>query len=127
MSNLPDKHATSLVEITRRNGILLIKPVGPSIGQREAPLIQKEVELYIKELGSSLEHLVLDMSSTTFMSSMGLGMCLAFRNNANAVKADSILFGLSKELHGLMSMMKIEKFYKIAKDQSQLNKMLGIG
>ena len=76
MSNLPDKHATSLVEITRRDGILLIKPVGPSIGQREAPLIQKEVEPYIKELGSSLEHLVLDMSSTTFMSSMGLGMCL---------------------------------------------------
>ncbi len=127
MSNLPDKHTTSLVEITRRGGILLIKPVGPSIGQREAPLIQKEVEPYFKELGSSLEHLVLDMSTTTFMSSMGLGMCLAFRNNANGVKADSILFGLSRELHGLMSMMKIEKFYKIAKDQAQLNKMLGIG
>ena len=127
MPNLPDKHATSLVEITRRNGILLIKPVGPSIGQREAPLIQKEVEPYFKELGSDLKHLVLDMSSTTFMSSMGLGMCLAFRNTSNAVKADSILFGLSRELHGLMSMMKIEKFYKIAKDQSQLNKLLGIG
>ena len=61
------------------------------------------------------------------MSSMGLGMCLAFRNHANGLKADSILFGLSRELHGLMSMMKIEKFYKIAKDQGQLNKMLGIG
>ncbi|MAD78487.1 MAG: hypothetical protein CMJ51_03845 [Planctomycetaceae bacterium] len=127
MSSLPDKHATSLVEITRRAGILLIKPVGPSIGQREAPIIQKEVEPYFKEMGKDLDHLVLDMTSTTFMSSMGLGMCIALRNTANGVKSDSILFGLSKELHGLMSMMKIEKLYKIAKDQSQLNKMIGAG
>lgn len=127
MSSLPDKHATSLVEITRRSGILLIKPVGPSIGQREAPIIQKEVEPYFKEMGKDLNHLVLDMTSTTFMSSMGLGMCIALRNTANGVKADSILFGLSKELHGLLSMMKIEKLYKIAKDQSQLNKMIGAG
>ena len=60
----------------------------------------------------------------TFMSSMGLGMCISFRNNASAVKADAILFGLNKELHALMSMMKIEKLYKIAKDQKHLDKLL---
>ena len=58
------------------------------------------------------------------MSSMGLGMCLTFRKMSSEAKADSILFGLSKELHGLMSMMKIEKFYKIAKDQKHLDKLL---
>ena len=65
---------------------------------------------------------MLDMSSTTFMSSMG--WMIAFRNTAHALKADSILFGLSKELLGLMSMMKIEKYYKIAKDQKHLDKLL---
>lgn len=123
-SPLADNHVTSLVEITRREGILLVKPTGPSVGQREAPIIQDEVKPYFDAMGQDLEHLVLDMSSTTFMSSMGLGMCIAFRNTANALKADSILFGLSKELLGLMSMMKIEKYYKIAKNQKQLDKLL---
>ena len=121
---LADHHVTSLVEITRRGGILLVKPTGPSVGQREAPIIQDEVKPYFDEMGKGLDHLVLDMSSTTFMSSMGLGMCIGFRNSAHALKADSILFGLSKELLGLMSMMKIENYYKIAKDQKHLDKLL---
>ena len=124
MSTLPDQHSSSLVTITRSGGTLLIKPTGPSVGQREAPIIQEEVKPYVEAMGKDLEHLVLDMSTTTFMSSMGLGMCIALRNSASAAKADAILFGLSKELLGLMSMMKIEKLYKIAKDQKQLDKLL---
>lgn len=117
-------HKTPLVEITYRNGTMLIKPTGPSIGQREAPIIQEEAKPFLDEVGKELKHLVLDMSTVTFMSSMGLGMCISFRNGATAVKADSILFGLSNDLHALLSMMKIEKLYKIAKDQTHLNKLL---
>jgi len=124
MSTLPDQHSTSLVTITRSGGTLLVKPTGPIVGQREAPIIQEEVKPYVEAIGKDLDHLVLDMSTTTFMSSMGLGMCIALRNNASAAKADAILFGLSKELLGLMSMMKIEKLYKIAKDQKHLDKLL---
>lgn len=124
MSTLPDQHSSSLVTITRSGGTLLVKPTGPSVGQREAPIIQEEVKPYVESMGKDLDHLVLDMSTTTFMSSMGLGMCIALRNNASAAKADAILFGLSKELLGLMSMMKIEKLYKIAKDQKHLDKLL---
>ena len=124
MSTLPDQHSSSLVTITRSGGTLLIKPTGPSVGQREAPIIQEEVKPYVEAMGTDLDHLVLDMSTTTFMSSMGLGMCIALRNSASAAKGDAILFGLSKELLGLMSMMKIEKLYKIAKDQKQLDKLL---
>ncbi|MFB0987097.1 MAG: STAS domain-containing protein [Phycisphaerales bacterium] len=123
-SPLPDRHATSLVEITRREGVLLVKPAGPSIGQREAPIIEQEVLPYLEEMGKSLDHLVVDLSAVTFMSSMGLGMCISFRNKAAASKSDSILFGVCKELLGLLSMMKIEKLYKIAKDQTHLDKLL---
>ena len=121
---LPDHHATSLVEITRHGGILLVKPSGPSIGQREAPIIQEAVKPYVDEMGRSLDHLVMDLSGVTFMSSMGLGMCISLRNAAVAVKSDAILFGVCKELLGLLSMMKIEKLYKIAKDQRHLDMLL---
>ena len=102
---LPDHHATSLVEITRQGGILLVKPAGPSIGQREAPIIQEAVTPYVDEMGKGLDHLVMDLSTVTFMSSMGLGMCISLRNAAVAVKSDAILFGVCKELLGLLSMM----------------------
>ena len=117
-------HQTQLVEITRRGGTLLVKPAGPSIGQREAPIIQNEVKPFLESIGADLDHLVLDLSGVTFMSSMGLGMCISLRNDASARKADAILFGLCKDLHSLMSMMKIEKLYKIAKNQKQLDKLM---
>ena len=119
-----DHHKTPLVEIVVRGGTLLVKPVGPSIGQREAPIIEEEVKPFMVRLGSDLDNLVLDLTSVTFMSSMGLGMCISLRNAAAGVKGKAILFGLSKELHDLMSMMKIEKLYKIAKNQKQLDKLL---
>ncbi|MCH2161912.1 MAG: STAS domain-containing protein [Phycisphaerales bacterium] len=119
-----DHHKTPLVEIIVRDGTLLVKPAGPSIGQREAPIIEQEVKPFMDRMGGDLKHLVLDLTTVTFMSSMGLGMCISLRNAAATVKANAILFGLSKELHALMSMMKIEKLYKIAKKQNQLDKML---
>jgi anti-anti-sigma factor len=119
------RHTTPLVEITQKGDVLLIKPIGPSVGQREAPIIQDEAQPFIDDLGSDLKHIVLDLTTVSFMSSMGLGMCISFRNNAVAVKADAILFGLSADLHSLMSMMKIEKLYKIAKDQQHLDKLIG--
>ena len=45
------KHTTPLVELTYRDGILLIKPTGPSIGQREAPIIQEEAKPFLEEAG----------------------------------------------------------------------------
>ena len=124
MSDLPTQKKTTLVEIDVREGLLYVKFVGPQVGQRESPIISQEVEPYIRAAGKGLKHFIIDLKSVTFMSSMGLGMCIAFRNTAAAAKADSILFGLSKELLGLLSMMKIEKLYKIAKDQAHLEKLL---
>ena len=68
MTTLSDQHSSSLVSITRQGGTLLVKPVGPSIGQREAPIIQEEVKPYLDAMGKDLKYLVLDMSTTTFMS-----------------------------------------------------------
>ena len=117
MSTLPDQHSSSLVTITRSGGTLLIKPTGPSVGQREAPIIQEEVKPYVEAMGTDLDHLVLDMSTTTFMSSMGLGMCIALRNSASAAKGDAILFYSQKpdgslddaSLHGACPVLKGKK------------------
>jgi hypothetical protein len=51
-------------------------------------------------------------------------MCIACRNLANAQGASSILFGMNKDLQALMAMMKIEKMYKIARNNDELQKLV---
>jgi anti-anti-sigma factor len=89
---------TALVEVQWSSPFLTVRPAGPQIGQRESPIITDEVMPFFRQAGKTLKVLVLDLSDVTFMSSMGLGMCIAFRNQASAVGAKSVLFGVSAEL-----------------------------
>ncbi len=115
---------TALVEIRWSAPFLTVRPTGPQIGQRESPIINDEVSPFFRTAGKGLKVLVLDLSDVTFMSSMGLGMCIAFRNTAHAVGAKSALYGVSSELLKLLAMMKIEKLYSIARTEAELKAIL---
>jgi anti-anti-sigma factor len=121
---LPDKKKTPLIEIDWNGSVLILRLVGPNIGQRESPIITEEFHPYFKRHGKAIRHMVLDLTNVNFMSSMGLGMCIACRNLAAAQGATSILYGLNKDLQALMAMMKIEKMYKIAKSNDELQKLV---
>jgi anti-anti-sigma factor len=101
-----------------------VKPVGPQIGQRESPIITAEVTPVLKEVGNSIGILLLDLRDVTFMASMGLGMCIAFRNLAVANGGKAILFGASEDLLGVPTMMRIDKLYSIAKSEDELRKLI---
>jgi anti-anti-sigma factor len=102
----------------------MVHPAGPQIGQRESPIINEEVKPFIKKAGKSMKFLVVDASSVTFMSSMGLGMLIGMRNEAHALGAKPILYGANKDLMGVLAVMKIEKLFTIVKDQDSLKKVL---
>lgn len=119
-----DHKQTPLVEIRWQAPVLLVHPAGPQIGQRESPIINDEVKPFLKKAGKTLKFLVVDATSVTFMSSMGLGMLIGLRNEANAVGAKPILYGANKDLLGVLSVMKIEKLFAIVKDQDALKKLL---
>ena len=104
--------------------VLRIKPAGPNVGQREAPIIDKDVKPLLAAAGEHLKGLVLDLSDVTFMSSMGLGTCIALRNEANAVGAKIALVGLRPELESLFKMMRIHKLFQIQKNQAAMDKWL---
>jgi anti-anti-sigma factor len=123
-AELPDEKTTPLIGIKWNGSVLILRLVGPNIGQRESPIITEEFAPYFKKHGKAIKHMVLDLTSVNFMSSMGLGMCIACRNQANAQGATSILFGMNKDLQALMAMMKIEKMYKIAKNNEELQKLV---
>lgn len=124
MSSLPASKKTTLVDIQTKPGLLYVKFLGPQIGQRESPLISQEVEPYIRDAGKSLKHFIIDLQSVTFMSSMGLGICIALRHKAHAAGGKPILYGTPKDLMQLFTMMKIDKLYTFAKDQRELDAQL---
>jgi anti-anti-sigma factor len=124
MPDLPTQKKTTLVEIDVRETLLYVKLVGPQVGQRESPIISQEVEPYLRSAGKGMQHFIIDLQSVTFMSSMGLGVCIALRHKAAAAGAKPILFGTSKELLQLFTMMKIDQLYKFAKDQAELDSLL---
>ena len=123
-AELPNEKTTPLIGIKWNGSVLILRLIGPNIGQRESPIVTEEFTPYFKKHGKAIKHMVLDLTSVNFMSSMGLGMCIACRNLANAQGATSILFGMNKDLQALMAMMKIEKMYKIAKNNDELQKLV---
>jgi len=108
-----------------QDNILHVRPVGPNVGQREGPIIDKDVKPLLASSGSDLKALVLDLHDVTFMSSMGLGTCIALRNEANANGAKCAIIGLCPELQKLFEMMRIHKLYEVQKDDAAYQKWLG--
>ena len=108
--------------ITFEDGILTIKPVGPSVGQREAPIITEDATQQIDGLSNELRALVIDLSDVAMVTSMGLGMCIDLQNKAKKAKAKSVLFGTNDDVFGVFKMMKIDKLYKVAKSNDDLVK-----
>lgn len=122
-------HATTaqplFAELNTRPGLLVVRLVGPQIGQREVPIITDLVKPAIEQSSSSLRFLVLDFSAITFMNSMGLGMCIDLRNRAQAAGAKSIIMGATGELTNLFKMVRLDKLYTFVKDPADLAKVTG--
>jgi len=105
-------------------GILTIKPVGPNVGQREAPIIDNDVKPLFAKAGAGLKAVVLDLHDVTFMSSMGLGTCIAIRTAATEAGAKTAITGFRPELEQLFKMMRIHKMFDIQKNDAALDKWI---
>jgi chromosome segregation and condensation protein ScpB len=51
-------------------------------------------------------------------------VCIGLRNKAVSAGAKPILYGTSPELLKLFAMMKIDQMYKLAGNQTELNRLL---
>lgn len=109
------------------NSTLTVKIAGPTVGNREAPIVSEEVLAAIDQLGKGhwLKHLVLDLSEVSFMSSVGLGLCINVRNRANGYSADAILYGVNNDLRKAMTLMKLDRIFKMVSGKDALAKAIG--
>ncbi len=119
----PNRKKTPLAEVAWDGPVVQIKFAGPNIGQRETPIIQEDIGPYLKL--KTIKFLVMDLTSVSFMSSMGLSMFIGARNSAAAAGAQPVLYGLNKDLKSLMAMMKMDKLFKVVDTQADLAKLIG--
>lgn len=98
----------------------------PSIGQREAPIISGEISEAIS--GTPMPRggaLVLDLSNVVMVTSIGLGMCIDIRRQAEASRLKPYLFGTNRQLLDILRMMKIDRQFTVVHGKDELGAILG--
>lgn len=121
-----DSTLAQFVSIERHSRGIYARLACPMIGQREAPIIAGEISEAIAN--SHLPRggaLVVDMSSVTMLTSMGLGMCIDLRRQAEAARLKPYLFGMSRQLLDVFRMMKIDRQYTVVYAKDELGALLG--
>lgn len=120
----PATSSSTIVEVRFRSGILLVKPTGPVIGQRESRIIAGQVDEGFKRAGTGLRGLVFDLSDIHMMCSMGLGVCLDARGRAASMKARCLVYGISEQLGELFRTLKLTRLFIVVQSPEELRKAL---
>ncbi len=103
-----DSHRRSqFVTFTVVEGVLTARLAGPSVGERETPIISSEVSDVIQALGPRLKRLVLDLTDVQVMSSMALGMCLDLRAAAKSHGAKTSAIGMTGDMARVFRRLRI--------------------
>ena len=82
---------------------LIARLAGPQVGEREAPIIHREIMSALDAWGSRLNHLTLDLSNVTVVSSMALGMCVDVQRRATALGARCTIRGADESMQRMLA------------------------
>jgi anti-anti-sigma factor len=116
----PNRYA----QVSHERGVLRVALEGPSIGQDEAPKISRVVLEQMDAFGAILRFLVLDFSRVGFINSMGLGMCIDLKKQADKLNAHTVLYGMNAHLDGMVKFVKVQSLFEIAPTEADLDKIL---
>jgi len=105
----------SFIEIRTAGPASVARITCPSIGQREAPIIEEALKGAAK---SSRFNIVLDMTTVTVLGSLGLGMLVTITKECRDGGGRLAIFGLSSSLQDLVKLTRLDKFLLIAKDEA---------
>ncbi len=119
----PTSPAHSLVTISVKNQHVVVRIHATSIAAREAVAI---VEQASKVLEGAVKgkRFVIDLSRTSALSSMGLGMCVDLRNRAVDAGLRPLLTGMNVQLAETFSLMRVDRLFTIVTSAGELERLL---
>ncbi len=113
----------TLVTISTKNQHLVLRLHATTIGAREALVIVEEATRALEGAVKG-KRLVIDLSRTSALSSMGLGMCVDIRNRAVDHGLKPVLTGMNVQLSELFHMMRVDRLFTIAASAGELERLL---
>jgi|APGre2960657505_1045072.scaffolds.fasta_scaffold52137_2 anti-anti-sigma regulatory factor len=122
----PGTHGTStatFVTVSMKNKHMIARLDAVSIGPREAALIATEVSRMLTSTTKG-KCLVIDLSRTNSLSSMGLGLCVDLRNRAVDAGLRPVLAGMNIQLTDLVRMMRVDRLFTITSSSHDLERLL---
>lgn len=108
--------------LERDGTTLVVRPCGPTLGQREAPELAGIVGRAIDVPASTPSRIVLDLSAVAAISSVGLGACLDLRRRCEALGAKMVLVGLSPHLRNVIRTMRLDRLFTILAPEDALSR-----
>jgi len=115
--------ATTFVTISAKNKHILARFDVATIGPREAAAIALEISRAL-EGATKGKCLVIDLSRTMSLSSMGLGLCVDIRNRAVDAGLRPVLAGMNVQLTDLVRMMRVDRLFTITSSTVDLERLL---
>ncbi|GDY05426.1 hypothetical protein LBMAG51_02130 [Phycisphaerae bacterium] len=122
----PTTHGTStatFVTVSIKNKHTIARLDAVSIGPREAALIATEVSRMLTNATKG-KCLVIDLSRTNSLSSMGLGLCVDLRNRAVDAGLRPVIAGMNIQLTDLIRMMRVDRLFTITSSSHDLERLL---
>lgn len=112
-------------DLTLQGGVLTARLVGPTLGQREGPVVAGMVQSRLEAAPEPVRFVVLDFSKIDYINSAGLGSCVTIHTQCKPKKAVVVLHALKNELREVFKMTRLDRIFKIADDPKRLAKILG--
>jgi len=118
---------TAFTHLHIMRGHLFARILTPNVGPREVTIVTTEISDAINELLADAKgrYFVLDVTDVKMLSSMGLGMCVDLKNQADRMKMRSILFGATPALLQLLKLMRVDRLFTVVADNEALERVLG--
>jgi len=109
-----DMQEKTIVAMEIKDSVAIGRITCPAIGEREAPIIQKEG----LESAATVGHkLILDFTQVNMMGSLALGSLVTISKQCKAGGGKLALFGLNTNLSDVLKMSRLDKLLTIAKDE----------
>lgn len=119
----PGTSTATFVTVSVKNKHTIARLDAVSIGPREAALIATEVTRMLASATKG-KCLVIDLSRTNSLSSMGLGLCVDLRNRAVDAGLRPVLAGMNIQLTDLVRMMRVDRLFTITSSSHDLERLL---
>lgn len=104
----------SFVSVEKVGGAGVARVMCPTVGQREAPIIEQELAAAGPGCGWRL---AIDMKDVGMLTSVGIGTLVTINKKCREGKGKMALFGLNSTIMEVLKLTRLDKLFPIAKDR----------